>query len=68
EVTSPTPVTVQMTGLRVKLSYEEYAGVLRDLEIEEGIYVGDVAEILPSRMRNYIIVRIKPYSETKLVV
>jgi putative methanogenesis marker protein 7 len=68
EVTSPTPITVQMTGLRVKLSYEGYASVIRDVEIESGIHIGDIADVLPSRMRNYIIVRIKPYSETKIVV
>jgi putative methanogenesis marker protein 7 len=68
EVTSPTPITVQMTGLRVKLPYEEYMSVLKDVEIEQGIHIGDIAEVLPSRMRNYIIVRIKPYSETKIVV
>ncbi len=68
EVTSPTPLTVQMTGLRVKLPYEGYAQTLREVEIEGGIRIGDIAEVLPSRMRNYIIVRIKPYSETKIVV
>jgi putative methanogenesis marker protein 7 len=68
EVTSPTPITVQMTGLRVKLPYEEYASVLREVEIEGGIRIGDITEVLPSRMRNYIIVRIKPYSDTKIVV
>lgn len=68
EVTSPTPITVQMTGLRVKLPYESNAGAIRDCEIEEGIRIGDIADVLPSRMRNYIIVRIKPYSETNIVV
>ncbi|MDD1672397.1 MAG: methanogenesis marker 7 protein [Methanomicrobiales archaeon] len=68
EVTSPTPITVQMTGLRVKLPYETYAGAIRDCEIEDGIHIGDIAHILPSRMRNYIIVRIKPFSETNIVV
>jgi putative methanogenesis marker protein 7 len=68
EVTSPTPLTVQMTGLRVKLPYEEYAGIIRAVELEEGIRIGDVTEVLPSRMRNYILVRIKPYSETSIVV
>jgi putative methanogenesis marker protein 7 len=68
EVTSPTPITVQMTGLRVKLPYEDYAPVLREVEIEGDVRLGDIAHVLPSRMRNYIIVRIKPYSETKIVV
>ncbi|MDD1659919.1 MAG: methanogenesis marker 7 protein, partial [Methanomicrobiales archaeon] len=68
EVTSPTPVTVQMAGLRVKLPYGEYAGAVRDLEIEHGIRVGDVADVLPSRMRTYIWVRVKSFSETNVMV
>ncbi|QSZ67178.1 methanogenesis marker 7 protein [Methanofollis aquaemaris] len=67
-VTHPTPVTVQIAGLRVKLPYEEYAPSLKEIEIEGGVTVGDVAEVLPSRMRNYIWVRIKPFSETNLMV
>jgi putative methanogenesis marker protein 7 len=68
DVTHPTPVTVQMAGLRVKLSYESYAKPLRALEIEEGVTVGDVADVLPSKMRNYIWIRIKPFSETNTMV
>jgi putative methanogenesis marker protein 7 len=68
EVTSPTPLTVQMEGLRVKLSYDLYADVLRKLEIESGVTLGDIAEVVPSRMRDYIIVRILPFSETNTVV
>lgn len=68
EVTSPTPITVQMTGLRVKLSFEDYAEEIGDCAIERDIRIRDVASILPSRMRNYIIVRIKPYSDTNIVI
>ncbi|MBS1194846.1 MAG: hypothetical protein H6R30_184 [Methanomicrobia archaeon] len=68
EVTSPTPVTVQMAGLRIKLPYETYARDVRDLEIEHGIRVQDVADVLPSRMRTYIWVRVKPFSETNVMV
>ena len=68
EVTSPTPVTVQIAGLRVKLPFEEYAGIIRECQIEEGIRVGDVTNVLPSRMRDYILVRVKPFSETNIVV
>lgn len=68
DVTSPTPLTVQMAGLRVKLPYDTYAADIRDLEIEDGILVNDVARVLPSRMRDYILVRIKPFSETNIVV
>ena len=68
EVTSPTPLTVQMSGLRVKLPYDTYASILRKIEIEDGIAIGDVADILPSRMRDYIIIRIRLFSETNMVI
>ncbi|KUG19472.1 hypothetical protein ASZ90_010795 [hydrocarbon metagenome] len=67
-LTHPTPVTVQMTGVRVKLPYDDYAPEFRALEIQDGVAIGDIAEVLPSRMRNYIIIRIKPYSETGVMV
>lgn len=67
-VLSPTPITVQMTGLRVKLPFDQYAGVLSDLVIENGVTVGEIAEILPSRMRDYILVRIRPFSDTNILV
>ena len=68
DVYSPSPIAVQLTGLRVKLSYEEYAQRIRDLVIEGDITVGDVADVLPSRMHNYILIRIRPLSETNIVV
>ncbi|NLX48801.1 MAG: methanogenesis marker 7 protein [Methanospirillum sp.] len=67
-VTSPTPITVQIAGLRVKLPYAEFADRVRSAEIEEGITIGRIADVLPSRMRDYILVRIKPSSETDIVV
>ena len=68
DVTSPTPLTVQMRGLRVKLPYDTFAAPLRAIEIEDGIKLGDVAEVLPSRMRDYILVKILPFSETNTVI
>jgi putative methanogenesis marker protein 7 len=68
EVTSPTPLTVQMRGLRVKLPYDTFAPDLRKIEIEDGIKLGDVAGIVPSRMRDYILVKILPFSETNTVI
>ncbi|MGA2160854.1 MAG: methanogenesis marker 7 protein [Methanoregula sp.] len=68
DVTSPTPLTVQMSGLRVKLPYDTYAEVLHKTEIEDGIKIGDIADIEPSRMRDYIIVRVRPFSETNMVI
>jgi len=66
--THPTPITVQISGLRVKIPYEEFADNIRAIEIDYGITVGDVAEVLPSEMRNYIWIRIRPFSETNLMV
>ena len=68
DVTSPTPLTVQMRGLRVKLPYDTFAAELRTIEIEDGIKLGDVAEVVPSRMRDYILVKILPFSETNTVI
>lgn len=68
DVTSPTPLTVQMAGLRVKLPYDTYASEIRKTEIEDGVTIGDVAGVSPSRMRDYIIVKILPFSETNVVV
>ncbi|HJJ90743.1 MAG TPA: methanogenesis marker 7 protein [Methanocorpusculum sp.] len=67
-VYSPSPIVVQLTGLRVKLNYDEYAQCIRDLVIEDGIKIDDVADVLPSRMRNYILIRIRKLSETNIVV
>jgi methyl coenzyme M reductase subunit C-like uncharacterized protein (methanogenesis marker protein 7) len=59
---------VQMAGLRVKLPYDTFAPELRRMEIEDGITLGDVAEIVPSRMRDYILVKVLPFSETNTVI
>ncbi|HUW86058.1 MAG TPA: methanogenesis marker 7 protein [Methanoregula sp.] len=68
EVTSPTPLTVQMAGLRVKLPFDTFAADLRRIEIEDGIMLGDVCDVVPSRMRDYILVKILPFSETNTVI
>jgi len=61
-------VTAQMEGLRVKLPYDLYADDVRSLDVTGGVTVGDIADVLPSRMRNYILIRIKPFSETRILV
>jgi len=67
-LTHPTPVTVQIAGLRVKLPYDEFAPEIRAVKVAEGLTIADLCEVLPSRMRNYILIRIKPYSETGIMV
>jgi putative methanogenesis marker protein 7 len=68
DVLSPTPITVQMAGLRVKLPYDTFAQVLRKLTLEGEVKIGEVADVVPSRMRDYILIRIKPFSETNIMV
>jgi putative methanogenesis marker protein 7 len=68
DVTSPTPLTVQIAGLRVKLPYDTFAEKVKRVGIEDGITLGDVAEVLPSRMRDYILVKVLPFSETNTMV
>ncbi|OPY37444.1 MAG: Methyl-coenzyme M reductase operon protein C [Methanoregula sp. PtaU1.Bin051] len=68
DVTSPTPLTVQMQGLRVKLPYDPYATEIRKIEIEDGVTIEDIARVNPSRMRDYILLQILPFSETNVVV
>ena len=68
QVTSPTPLTVQMAGLRVKLPYDTFATEIRNIEIEDSVKIGDVSNVTPSRMRDYILIRILPFSDTNVVV
>ncbi len=68
EVTSPIPVVVQMDGTRVKLPYDPYAAEIKEIEIEAGIRIADVCDIRPSRMRDYILLKVKPFSETGMLV
>jgi putative methanogenesis marker protein 7 len=68
DVTSPVPVVVQMDGVRVKLPYDPFAMQLKDIEVDSGVPISSVGDIRPSRMRDYILVKIKPFSETSLMV
>lgn len=68
DVLSPTPITVQMSGLRVKLPYDTFGARIKSVEIEDGITIGDIADLLPSRMRDYILVRIRRFSDTNIMV
>lgn len=66
--THPTPIVVQIRALRVKLPYDSYADAIAAIEIENGVKIGDITQIFPSRMRDYILIRIRPFSETKIMV
>ena len=64
EVISPTPVTSQLDGVRVKLNYDKYADLIADVVID-GKKLSELAEIKKSFMYDYILVKIN--SESSLV-
>ncbi|WP_319579369.1 methanogenesis marker 7 protein [uncultured Methanospirillum sp.] len=68
DVTSPVPVVVQMDGVRVKLPYDPFAVRLKEVKVEKGVPIGMITDIRPSRMRDYILVKVKPFSDTGLMV
>ncbi|HTY91510.1 MAG TPA: methanogenesis marker 7 protein [Methanocella sp.] len=68
DVISPTPVTLNLNGARIKLDYEKYKDVIGDVKFDEGIYLREVCDIKPSRMKDFILLRIKPKSETGFVI
>lgn len=64
DVISPTPVTSQLDGVRVKLNYDKYADVIANVIID-GRKLSELAEIKKSFMYDYILVKI--HSESSLV-
>ena len=64
DVISPTPVTSQLDGVRVKLNYDKYADVIANVIID-GRKLSELAEIKKSFMYDYILVKIN--SESSLV-
>ena len=64
DVISPTPVTSQLDGVRVKLNYDKYADLISDVVID-GKKLSELAEIKKSFMYDYILVKIN--SESSLV-
>ncbi|HMK48040.1 MAG TPA: methanogenesis marker 7 protein [Methanocella sp.] len=68
ESLAPTPLTLQLNGLRIKVPYKEYKDRILDVKFDEGIYMREVAKLHPSRMKDYIILRIMPRSETGFII
>ena len=52
DVISPTPVTSQLDGVRVKLNYDKYADLIADVVID-GKKLSELAEIKKSFMYDY---------------
>jgi len=57
EVISPTPVTTQLDGVRVKLDYDTYASVVANVVID-GKKLSEISEIKKSKMYDYILVKL----------
>ena len=68
ESLAPSPLTLQLNGLRIKVPYDEYSEKILNLKFDEGIYLREVVKLHRSRMKNYIILRIQPRSETGFVI
>ncbi len=64
----PLPIALQMNGARVKLPYEEYHEKLENIRFVEGVTMKEVARVLPSKMRNFTLIRALPKSETGFVI
>jgi len=64
---SPLPIALNLTGVRVKLPYDAYKDAVKDVTFDEGVSLGEIATIKPSRMKDYILVRILSASETGFV-
>lgn len=64
----PLPITLQMNGARVKLPYEEYHERIENLRFVEGVTMKEVARVMPSKMRNFILIKALPKSETGYVI
>ncbi|MBE6510593.1 MAG: methanogenesis marker 7 protein [Methanobrevibacter millerae] len=64
EVISPTPVTSQLDGVRVKLDYDKYHESIENVIID-GRKLSEISEIKKSKMYDYILVKI--HSESSLI-
>ncbi len=64
----PLPITLQMNGARVKLPYEEYHERIENIRFVEGVTMKEVAKVMPSKMRSFILIKALPKSETGFVI
>lgn len=62
-VYTPAPLTLQLDGIRVKLPYNEFYERVENLELQDNLVLKDIATITPSKMKDYILVKIKRKSE-----
>lgn len=64
---SPLPIALNLSGVRVKLPFAEFKDRVKAVKFDEGVTLGEIATIKSSRMKDYILVRILPASETGFV-
>ncbi|HIH45116.1 MAG TPA: methanogenesis marker 7 protein, partial [Candidatus Methanoperedenaceae archaeon] len=48
--------------------YEEFHDRLEEVKFVEGVVLSDIATVMPSRMKDYILIRILPRSETGFMI
>lgn len=68
ECLSPVPITLQLMGVRVKLPYSEYKETIENITFEEGVILHKIARVLPSNLKDYMLIRILPKSMTGFVM
>jgi len=64
----PLPITLQMNGVRVKLPYKDYHEQIENIKFVEGLTLKEVARVLPSKMRDFILIKALPKSETGFII
>lgn len=67
-VYTPAPLTLQLDGLRIKLPYADFHQKIEDMELQDNIRLRDVATVNPSKMKNYILVKVKRKSEVGIEI
>ncbi|WNY27595.1 methanogenesis marker 7 protein [Methanolapillus ohkumae] len=60
---APAPLSLKLTGIRVKLPYDLFHEKVENVEFDEGPKLSDIADITKSKLNDYILVQIKPKSE-----
>lgn len=65
---SPNPVTLNLNGALIKLPYDDYKDAILNVKFDEGVYMREVVNATKSRMKDFVLLRIKPKSETGFVI
>lgn len=68
DVLTPAPITLQLDGLRVKVPYDELHERIENIEFDEGPRLKEIARVMPSKMKNYILIKILRKSDVGFVI